>query len=125
VNAINDSLKKKKKKTSGSDSRERCTIGLQYGTKNTCQNDIEDHKMLRDWVDDWLSPRQFMMEVDGQVLGKVTMTGGTPQGSPLSPALFTIYMSSVVGDTEERLKQRGGGRELRQERRVSCRSSMM
>jgi len=80
---------------------------------------LKHHKRLQEWVDDWLTPREFTMEVDGQALGKVTMTGGTPQGSPLSPALFTIYMSSVVWDAEDRLRQRVGGRELRQERRVS------
>jgi len=44
---------------------------------------LRNHRWLRDWIHDWLAPRQFTMEVDGQVLGSVTMTGGTPQGSPL------------------------------------------
>jgi len=80
---------------------------------------LENHVEAQIWIDDWRSPRKFEMEVDGEVLGQVVMTGGTPQGSPLSPALFTIYMSSVVWEAEKRLAQRGGGRELRAERRVS------
>jgi len=80
---------------------------------------LQNHGWLRDWIYDWLAPRQFTMEVDGQTLGSVTMTGGTPQGSPLSPALFTVYMSSVVWEAEQRLRQRPGGRELRRERRES------
>jgi len=35
--------------------------------------------------------RRSEVEVGGRVLGSVTLTGGTPQGSPLSPALFTVY----------------------------------
>jgi len=59
------------------------------------------------------------MEVDGHDLGEVVMTGGTPQGSPLSLALFTMYMSSVVWDAERMLLQRGGSRKLRRGRRES------
>jgi len=62
-------------------------------------------------------PTQFDIEVDGKVLVSTVMTGGTPQGSPLSPALLTIYMSSVVWAAEKRLKE--GTRKLRRERRDS------
>jgi len=51
---------------------------------------LDGYGWLREWIDDWLAPRQFSMEMSGQV----AMTGETPQGSPLSPALFTVYMSS-------------------------------
>jgi len=69
------------------------------------------------WIDDWLAPREFELEVDGRVLGRTRMTGGTPQGSPLSPALFTIYMSDVIWNAEMKLKKRRH-MELRQERRT-------
>jgi len=57
---------------------------------------LRNHEWLREWIDGWLAPRRFDIEVDGHTLGEVVITGGTPQASPLSPALFSIYMSSVV-----------------------------
>jgi len=80
---------------------------------------LDNHQRLKEWIDDWLAPRHFPVEVDGHTLGEVTMTGGTPQSSPLSPALFTVYISSVVWEAERRLAQRKGGRELRSRRRES------
>jgi len=77
------------------------------------------HKELQEWIYDWLAPRQFNIEVGNHVIGSTKMTGGTPQGSPLSPALFTIYMSKVVWEAEEILRQRKDGRELRRGRRES------
>jgi len=67
---------------------------------------LEKEGWLGEWIDDWLAPREFDVEVDGRWIGRTTMTGGTPQGSPLSPALFTIYMSSVVWAAEKQLKER-------------------
>jgi len=76
---------------------------------------LGQHEWLRWWIDDWLTPREFGIEVDGRTIGHTTMTGGTPQGSPLSPALFTVYMSSVVWEAERRLADRAG-RELRKDK---------
>jgi len=67
---------------------------------------LEKHRQLAKWIDDWLAPRTFDMEVDGKTIGRTQMTGGTPQGSPFSPALFTIYMSSVVWKAEAKLRER-------------------
>lgn len=64
---------------------------------------LRDYGWLWEWIVDWLGPRTFTVDVDGVTLGTTAMTGGTPQGSPLSPTLFTVYMSSVVWDTERRL----------------------
>lgn len=74
---------------------------------------LRNRKWLREWIDDWLAPRRFGVELDGNALGAVTVTRGTPEDSPL------IYMSSMVWEAERRLAQRGGGRELRHERRTS------
>ena len=55
-----------------------------------------DPEDLALWVRGFLRPRPLSRKVDHRVTGNATMTGGTPEGSPLSPSLYTIYMSAMV-----------------------------
>ena len=66
---------------------------------------LTHHEDLQEYVDHFLRPRNFEVRVDGKKIGEGTMVGGTPQGSPLSPALFMIYMSAIVHEAEEKLKK--------------------
>ena len=54
---------------------------------------IEDRDLKR-WVKAFLAPRSFQIKTN-RIIGEARMTGGTPQGSLLSPSPFTIYMSST------------------------------
>jgi len=66
---------------------------------------LAEYGDLWEYVDHFLRPREFEVGVDGRKIGKGTMVGGTPQGSPLSPALFTIYMSAMVWKAEKKLRE--------------------
>ena len=65
---------------------------------------LREHEGLRDRVDYFMRPRTFDVKVNRRVIGKGMMVGGTPQGSPLSPTLFTAYMSSMVWEAERLLR---------------------
>jgi len=66
---------------------------------------LAGHKDLCEYVDHFLRLRNFEVRVDGRRIGKGTMVGGTPQGSPLSPALFTVYMSAMVWKAEREMER--------------------
>jgi len=80
---------------------------------------LQGHENLREWVDHFLRPRTFEIKVDGEPIGSTTMVGATPQESPISPTLFTIYMSRVVWEAEKELDELEGRR--RSSKRVKAR----
>ncbi|KAF8416882.1 hypothetical protein EV426DRAFT_703224 [Tirmania nivea] len=60
---------------------------------------LKDYPDLAAWIDAFLQPRSFTMEVDGLVQGAI-MTQETPHGSPLSSSLFTVSMSAMPRNAE-------------------------
>ena len=66
-------------------------------TKIMC--DLISHEDLRRWIKNFLAPRTFQIRTN-RIISEAKMTGGTPQGSPLSPSFFTIYLPGMVRGTQ-------------------------
>ena len=49
------------------------------------------------WTDSSMRDRRAIMSVDGQDGPPLEVTTGLPQGSPISPVLFEIYISQHQG----------------------------
>jgi hypothetical protein len=47
------------------------------------------------WVRAWLSNRVAILHFDGQKTEDIPVAAGVPQGSPLSPILFILYIASL------------------------------
>ena len=52
-----------------------------------------------------MSPREFEVAWDGGVRGRGVATKGVPQGSPLSPVLFLVFMAPILEEMERRVKE--------------------
>ena len=61
------------------------------------------------WLRDFFRPRQFEVEWDGTVWGRGSANVGVPQGSPLSPEVFLIWMAPILEKMERKLKEGAGG----------------
>ena len=57
---------------------------------------------------EFFRPRQFEVEWDGKVHGRGSANIGVPQGSPLSPVVFLIWMAPILERMEEELRSKAG-----------------
>lgn len=48
------------------------------------------------WVDSFLTGRSIQLAFEGQVQNPIPLTVGLPQGSPISPILFLLYVAEIV-----------------------------
>lgn len=52
------------------------------------------------WLKTFFWKREFTIEWDSKVRGNSRTNVGAPQGSPLSPVIFLIYMAPILEDME-------------------------
>ena len=60
---------------------------------------------LVDWTDSFMRDRRVIMSVDGQNDDPRTVTNGLPQGSPISPVLFAIYIADTHSAVEDQVEE--------------------
>jgi len=59
------------------------------------------------WVESFMEERKVIMSMDGKEGDSMDVEMGVPQGSPVSPVLFFIYLSGLFGRVEEKEKECG------------------
>ena len=69
-------------------------LGEVRGTKGLCS-----------WVEQFVAPRVFEVSWDRKVRGVGRTSTGVPQGSPLSPVLFLVWLAPILTEMERRIKE--------------------
>ena len=52
---------------------------------------------LRSWIDSFTSDRTIQLTFEGQAQQPTPLNTGVPQGSPVSPVLFLLYVRHIIG----------------------------
>jgi len=81
------------------------------GFQNVREEDVireleksEEGKKWIPWVKEFFQAREFDLEWDGKIRGKGKTNIGAPQGSPLLPVIFLIWIAPIITKMEETLK---------------------
>jgi len=59
------------------------------------------------WVESFMEDRKVIMSMDGKEGDSMDVETGVPQGSPVSPVLFVIYLSGLFGQVEKKEEECG------------------
>jgi len=59
------------------------------------------------WVESFMEERKVIVSMDGKEGDSMDVETGVPQGSPVSPVLFVIYLSGLFGQVEEKEEECG------------------
>jgi len=62
---------------------------------------------LARWVESFMADRKVIMSMDGKEGDSMDVETGVPQGLPVSPVLFVIYLSGLFGQVEMKEKESG------------------
>ena len=60
------------------------------------------------WMKNFFRARQFTISWDGKDRGNGRKNIGVPQGSPLSPVVFLMWMAPILEEMERRVRQGTG-----------------
>ena len=67
--------------------------------------ETEEGKRWSGWISKFFRQRDFTIEWDGKIRGNGKTNVGVPQGSPLSPVVFLIYMAPILEDMERQVSE--------------------
>ena len=56
------------------------------------------------WTDSFMRDRRVIMSIDGQEGEEMGVTTGLPQGSPVSPVLFALYIAEIHQAVESQME---------------------
>ena len=70
-----------------------------------CLDGVGGTRGLCRWVREFVSPRSFEVSWDGAVRGVGRSTMGVPQGTPLSPVLFPVWLAPILVEMERRIRE--------------------